>query len=433
MSFFSRRLLMRRLSSCLLAMLLGGWAVPGAQQPSDSVDPSGEYERILASRGAESDSVRLHSLFSSHWRYLMVEYPEYATYVGYPGQNTRWTNNSLQAIARRARELQRPLRVLGAINRRRLSQPDRLSYDLFERSLKEEIESNQFRSEYFAITQLSGPQQDIASAIAAQPAATVEDYEEILARLSAVPSVIAQTIERLEKGLETGITPPKIVLRKVPDQVRNQLVDDPIKSPLLQHFARMPSSIAPAAQSRFRAEAITAYRTKLRPAYQRLLTYLTQTYLPQARETIGLAALPDGTRWYAFNARVNTTTDLSPDRIHQLGLGEVRRIRAAMDSIIARRRFHRQLRGFHDFSADRFPVLLHRFGRPDSGLSRNREADRPRTGQTLWAAAAAPIRGDRHPFARRTIPDHCLLRAGIAEGRPAGILLRQYLRPQVAA
>jgi uncharacterized protein (DUF885 family) len=326
---------MRRFSHCLLAIVLGSWQSPGAQQSSPPFDWSKEYGRILATRHAKSDSVRLHSLFSTRWRYTMTEYPEFATYVGFPGQNARWTDNSLEAIARRAREVQRPLSVLHTISRGRLSPHDQLSYDLFERSLKEEIESNQFHAEYFAITQLSGPQQEVASVIAAQPAATIKDYEDIVARLNGVPTVIAQTIELLEKGLETGITPPKIVLRNVPDQVRNQLLDDPIKSPLLQHFTRMPTSLPPEAQSRLRAEAIDVYRTKLRPAYQRLLTYLTETYLPRARETIALSALPEGARWYGFRARLYTTTDLPPDRIHELGLSEVGRIRTTMDSIIA--------------------------------------------------------------------------------------------------
>ena len=298
---------------CLLSMLLGVWSIAGAQ----------------------SDSARLHSLFDTRWRYIMTEYPEYATYVGYPGQNGRWTDNSLQAIARRAREVQQPLKALHAIDRKRLSPKNQLSYDLFERSLREQIEANRFRDEYFAITQLDGPQQDLANVIAAQPARTLAHYSDIIARLNGVPTVIAQDTVLLNKGLETGITPPKVVLRDLADQVRNQIVDDPIKSPLLEPFTRMPVSFSPRDQARLRAEAVDAYQKKVRPAYQALLTYLTARYLPGARETIGLSAVPDGARWYAFRARLSTTTDLTPDRIHQLGLSEVRRIRAEMDSIIA--------------------------------------------------------------------------------------------------
>jgi uncharacterized protein (DUF885 family) len=348
-TFTVRKSLMRRLTHCVLAVLLGGWSLARAQDPRRPVDPSAEYQRILASRRAQSDSARLHSLFDTRWRYVMTEYPEFATYVGYPGQNGRWTDNSLEAIARRAREVQEPLRVLHTIDRRRLSAKDRLSYDLFERNLKEEIEGNQFHDEYFAIHQLSGPQQEIASVIVAQPAVTASHYDDIVARLNAVPTLIDQTIALLQKGLETGITSPKVVLRDVPDQIRNQILDDPIKSPLLEPFTRMPSSIPTDGQARLRAEAVEAYQQRVRPAYQKLLTYFTETYLPRTRETISLSALPDGGRWYAFRARRNTTTTLSPDRIHQMGRSEVRRIRAEMDSIIASVRFNGSFADFATF------------------------------------------------------------------------------------
>jgi uncharacterized protein (DUF885 family) len=318
---------MPRLNHCLLAMLLGSWSIAVAQ----------------------SDSARLRSLFDSRWRYTMTEYPEFATYVGYPGQNGRWTDNSLEAIARRARELQEPLRALHAIDRRRLTPKAQLSYDLFERNLQEQIEGNQFHDEYFAITQLDGPQQAIADVIAAQPATTVAHYKDIIARLNRVPTVIAQDTVLLTKGLETGITAPRLVLRDVPDQVRNQIVDDPLKSPLLEPFTRMPSSIPPPDQARLRTEAIDVYQKQVRPAYQALLTYLTARYLPGARETVALSALPDGARWYGYRARLSTTTNLTPDQIHQLGLSEVRRIRAEMDSIIASVGFKGSFADFANF------------------------------------------------------------------------------------
>src|SRR3954466_12731636 len=131
---------MPRFSCCLLALVLGTGSTAVAQ----------------------SAAARLRSLFDARWRYTMTEHPEFATVVGYPGQNGRWTDNSLEAIARRARELQRPLRELHAIDRARLSRKEQLSYDLFEKNLKEQIEANQFHDEYFAITQLDGPQQDPA-------------------------------------------------------------------------------------------------------------------------------------------------------------------------------------------------------------------------------------------------------------------------------
>ena len=320
--------------SIALAILLTPVLRLQAQDSAAAFNSAREYQRIVERRRSQPDSSRLHSLFDVRWRYLMREFPEFATYVGFPGQNGRWTDNSLEAIGRRRREVQQPLGALHSINRSRLSASDQLSYDLFERNLNEEIESNQFHDEYFALTQLSGPQQDLAQVIAAQPATTVRDYTDIIARLNGVPILIQQVIALLDQGLERGITPPKVVLRDVPDQVRNQIVDDPLKSPLLRPFGDMPLSISPGEQARLKSKAASAYQTKARPAYQKLLTYVAGTYLPRVRETIGMSALPDGTRWYAFRARQSTTTDLSPERIHELGLSEVRRIRAEMDSII---------------------------------------------------------------------------------------------------
>ena len=350
-----------RFIRCLLALLAGAGSAAAAQGPSEVPGSAQGYSQVLASRHRQADSTRLRMLFRTHWRYTMTEFPEFATYVGYPGQNARWTDNSLEAIARRARDLQRPLRVLHTIERSRLNPTDRLSYDLFERALKEKIEGNQFHDEYFALSQLDGPQQDIARVIALQPATTIGEYEDIVGRLNGVPTVIDQAIVLLKKGLETGITPPKIVLRDVPDQIRNQILDDPIKSPLLDPFTRIPSSVPAGDQARLRAEAVDAYQRKVRPAYRALLAFFTETYLPRARETVGLGALPDGHRWYAFRARLNTTTDLSPERIHELGLSEVRRIRTEMDSIIGSL-------GFTGSFAD-FTTLLRtdqRFFYPDS-------------------------------------------------------------------
>src|SRR5881396_3369921 len=107
------------------------------------------------------DSVRLHQLFAQNWAYTMREYPEFATAVGYPGQNARWTDNSLEAIARRKRELNDPLNVLRTIDRAKLGPTDQLNYDLFRRNLTTAIEESRFPGELLAINQLDGVQQDV--------------------------------------------------------------------------------------------------------------------------------------------------------------------------------------------------------------------------------------------------------------------------------
>src|SRR3989475_226180 len=199
--------------------------------------------------GRLSERPRLHELFRVNWESRMTEFPEFATYVGYAGQNARWPDNSLAAIERRQRELDEPLAVVKAIRRERLSTPDRLNYDLFRRRLEREIEGNRFKDEDFAITQRDGVQQDVAQLVVQMPATSVPDYENILARLSGVPALVDQTIALLGKGLEEGITPPRVTLRDVPDQIRALTPDDPLATPGFKgSFADFARFLRPAPQ-----------------------------------------------------------------------------------------------------------------------------------------------------------------------------------------
>ena len=287
------------------------------------------------SQQVPSDSVRLHQLFAQQWDYTMREYPEFATSVGYPGQNARWTDYSLEAIARRKRELNDPLNALRTIDRAKLGPTDQLNYDLFRRNLTVALEESRFPGELMAITQLDGVQQDVPSTITKMAAGSVADYEDILARLRAVPVLVNQTIVLLQRGLASGITPPRITLRDVPSQAQDLVVDDPLTSPLLTAFMHVPAGVPAAERERLHAAAVAAYRDSVAPAFRKLSAFLRDTYLPGARTTTGMRDLPNGLAWYQVRARASTTTDLTPDQIHAMGLAELKRIRGAMDSVIA--------------------------------------------------------------------------------------------------
>jgi uncharacterized protein (DUF885 family) len=290
---------------------------------------------IFAQQPGTPDSVRLHQLFAQNWEYTMREYPEFATAVGYPGQNARWTDYSLDAIARRKRELNDPLNALRTIDRAQLGPTDQLNYDLFRRNLTTALEESRFPGELMPMTQLDGVQQDVPSTIAKMPAGTVRDYEDILARLRAVPVLVTQTIVLLQRGLASGITPPRITLRDVPSQAQDLVVDDPLTSPLLTAFSHFPAGVPAADQQRLRAAGLAAYRDSVAPAFRKLSAFLRDRYVPGARTTTGLRDLPNGMAWYQVRARASTTTDLTPEQIHAIGLAEVKRIRVAMDSVIA--------------------------------------------------------------------------------------------------
>jgi uncharacterized protein (DUF885 family) len=303
------------------------------------IDYEKRAEEIIASRGVAPQPERLHRLFDLQWQYTMEEYPEFATYVGWPGQNHRWTDVSLEAIERRNREMEVPARVLAAIDRSALASDDQLHYDLFRRGVEESLEGRRFKGEYMPINQMQGVQQNVAQTIAMMRVAATSDYEDVVARLHGVPRLIDQTIALLEKGLDTHITPPRVTLRDVPQQILNQVVEDPPASPLLRPFARFPETVAEPDRERLRRAAAEAYKGEVAPAYIRLHGYFADTYLPRARETIALSDLPDGEAWYAFNVRQSTTTRLTPREIHDIGLQEVRLIRGEMDRVMTQSGF----------------------------------------------------------------------------------------------
>jgi uncharacterized protein (DUF885 family) len=301
-----------------------------------------DYQRrfaVIALAGGPSDSVRLHRLFDLDWEYNNVVYPEYATYTGYPGQNDRWTDLSVPAINARRAMVTTELNVVRAINRSRLNPADQLSYDIFKRGLEEAIEGQRFPSVLLQVDQRNGPQY-AASTIGSAPNATIKDYENILARLRSLPTVVDQTIALLDSGLKRGITPPRITLRDVPAQVQNLIPDEALSSALLAPFTEFPVGIPQSERSRVSLEAQRVYTELDRPAFQRLHRYLVTTYIPRTRETIGMSALPNGAAWYAYNVKVQTTTTRTPQEIHNLGLSEVKRIRGQMDSMIASTAFN---------------------------------------------------------------------------------------------
>ena len=309
-------------------------ALPSSVAAQARSDP-GFHGRFLALAGDRSlgDSARLHQLFALDWEDTNVESPETATVVGYPGQDEWWTDYSLAAIERRKRELPDRRAVLASIDRRRLGPSDQLSFDIFARGVEESIEGARFPSELLAVSQIDGPQ-FLANTIAAMPTESVADYEHILTRLSRIPALIEQTRVLLDTGLARGVTPPRVTMQRVPQQLAELAPDDAMKSALLEPFTRMPERIAPSDRARLVARAVSVYEAQLRPAYLQLGEYLSSTYIPRARASIARSALPDGRAWYAHDVKLQTTTSRTPEEIHRLGLSEVARIGTLMDSTI---------------------------------------------------------------------------------------------------
>jgi uncharacterized protein (DUF885 family) len=324
-------------------MALLAIAQSGANQASGPMKAAREFRAYL-----EKD-----------WKRWMEQYPEAATSVGFPGQNRRWSDDSEAGIEARIRHLQESLAELRSISRDALPVEEQLNYDLYRELLETAAEGLQYGDDpmpsrdvvpgnfWMPITQMGGIQQGSASTLATMPRHTVADYEDILARLEALPKSVEQNLLLLREGLQKGYTPPKLVLRDVPKQIADLIPADPLASPLLEPFAEFPAGFPESERSRLTDRAKKIYSSGLAPAFERLHDYVAKTYLPACRESIAATALPNGGAAYAFHVRWQTTTNLTPQQIHETGLAEVTRIRAEMDKVIASTGFKGS---FHDFT-----------------------------------------------------------------------------------
>ena len=307
-----------------------------------------KYEDLAADK-ALGDADRLHKLFDLDWDRGIHESPEFATSIGYPGLDGLWTDMSQEAIDKRKAEVQWPLSVIKVIDRTKLSKADQLNFDIFKRDEEMSLEGNQFPGELLAISQLGGVQQNVPQTIDQMPKNSVAAYENILSRLRGAPQVVDQNIALLKRGLAQGVTTPKITLRAVAGQILDVIPEDPMQSAMLTPFKEFPENIPAADQQRLRDEAVKIYKEQLVPAYDRLYDFFTKEYLPGARKTIGTDALPNGKAWYAYNVRATTTTNMTPEEIHELGLSEAKRIRAEMDKVIADVKFQGSFDDFTKF------------------------------------------------------------------------------------
>jgi uncharacterized protein (DUF885 family) len=315
-----------------------------------------------SSAAAQSEATRqFRSFLDADWRRWMTEYPEIATHVGFPGQDDRWTDDSPAGIAQRKKHLADSLAMLKAIHRAELPASEQLNFDLYLELLETANEGLQYgddpfpfrnvvpRSLWMPLNQMGGIQQDAADTLAMQPHQTVADYEIILKRLAALPAAVDQQIVLLQDGLKRGYTPPKVTLRDLPKQIADLTPADGLASPLLQTFTEFPPNFPEAERARLTEKAKTIYAASITPAFRKLHDYVASTYLPACRENIAATALPNGAAAYAFHIRWQTTLNLAPRQIHEIGLSEVKRIRAEMDKVIASTKFHGSFHQFTEF------------------------------------------------------------------------------------
>src|SRR5690606_10835280 len=183
----------------------------------------------------------------------------------------------------------------------------------------------------------------------AQPFKTVQDHENWLARAGRLPVLMDTAIANMRAGMEAGVVQPRVLMEKVVPQLDSLIKDAPEDTLFWGPVGAMPEGFSDAAPERRTAAYHALTADELMPAYRELRDFIADEYLPATRETVSLAALPDGEAWYAFNAAQSTTTDLTPAQIHQVGLDEVARIHGEIEQVMAQVGFDGTMREFFEF------------------------------------------------------------------------------------
>ena len=289
---------------------------------------------LLAAEPVKSDQTAVfQKLVADDWERGLREFPTRATWLGDKRFDDRWPDLSLAAIERRAKQREELLAELKTIDPAQLAVNERLNYRLFRRQLEVEIAEFPFGLHLLPINQRDGIQDEhsIADVIDFR---TEKDYLNWLARLKAFPEYGRQVIALLREGKRRGIIHPQIVLRRLPAQIKQQIVDDPQKSPFYKPFRDIPETVTPLIHPKLRRAAMEEIERSVIPFYRELLDFIEKEYLPAGYEQVGAWQFPRGDEFYAVRARGFTTTSLTPDEIHELGLKEVARIRAEMEKVV---------------------------------------------------------------------------------------------------
>jgi len=276
---------------------------------------------------------RFGDLLAEEWEYRLRESPTFASHLGDKRYNDRWADVSPGAIARRHEHQKETLARLARIDREQLSAADRLNYQLFKKELEEDLEQYPFGWHLVALDQRGGIQTEHELADSLQ-FRTVKDYEDWIARLRGLPTYVDQTMELMREGVKRRIVQPKAVMRRLPEQIRKQIVEDPTQSLFYKPLAKFPAEIGAVEQARLKKEAAAAIGESVVPAYRRFAKFFDEEYVPACFDEVGAWQLPRGDEFYSVRARHFTTTGLTPEEIHAIGLKEVARIRREMEAIV---------------------------------------------------------------------------------------------------
>ena len=287
----------------------------------------------------------LSDLFNDYWQAYLVHYPEFASTIGDKRYNDQISDYSVQAYNDWLAREQDFLLKLAAIDPSGFTEQERISRQLLMQKFEEDAQAAGFKEWEMPVNQMDGIYATYPQLVAQLSFTTVKDYDDWIARLHAIPRAFRQVTTNMSIGMDDHRVPPQFILQEALDEVDQLANQKPEESPLALPLKKFPASIPAAEQTRIKTEMLAAIEKEDLPAYKQFARFLKVAYIPAGRDQPGISALPDGAAYYRFLIQRVTTSDLTPDQIHQLGLEEVQKDEAAM-LVIARKLGFSDLKSF---------------------------------------------------------------------------------------
>ncbi len=287
---------------------------------------------------AQAESKKLNAIFDEYFEEYLKQNPILATSIGDPRYNDRFVVGISPAAIAAAEKLQRDyLTRVQTVDRAALPAADQLSYEVFKSGREREIEGFKFPAELIPLNQFYSTPNTFAqlgSGDGMQPFKTVQDYDNFLQRLDGFVAWADQAIVNMREGVKRGYTLPKVLAERTLPQLAAHIVTRPEESLYWGPIAKIPADFSTADRERLTKAYREAIETRVVPTYRKLHDYMRDDYLPKTRLSDGMDGLPNGKAWYAYNVRRITTTDYTPEQIHQIGLDEVKRIHGQMEGVM---------------------------------------------------------------------------------------------------
>jgi uncharacterized protein (DUF885 family) len=296
---------------------------------------------------------KLNKIFEEYFEELIQLFPIYASYIGDKRYDDKFANDISEEHRNQQKELfNKYLGRISGINRDLLFGQDRLSYDIFKRDMVLGLEGFQFNDHLIPVNQFHSTPTffaEMGSGSSLHPFKTVKDYDNFLERVKGFQVWVDTAIDNMRKGSEIGVVQPRILMEKTLPQFEAHLVKDVEESVFYNPIKKFPSNFAEEEKTRLAEEYSEAIKKQIIPTYKKLYDFIKDEYLSECRETIGLSELPDGEKWYAYEIRRITTTNLTPEEIFGIGANEIERIKKEINRIREQVGFRGEMQDFFEY------------------------------------------------------------------------------------